>query len=130
MKTSCGSDPTYESLDPVSKKINWSQHPLQDPIDKGRSVFIFLPPLTLGKVYVQWAIACRCWWHTELFWLFGKSYTRIHGIVSHGGKTILLGLKGKWLIKQELRGSLSNVLVDEASAVEVRVDGDGDLTVT
>ena len=39
LKVSSGSDPTYESLDPVSKVVNWSQHPLQDPIHKGRSVF-------------------------------------------------------------------------------------------
>ena len=41
-KIACGSAPTYESLDPVSKVVNWPQHPLQDPIDKGRSVFILL----------------------------------------------------------------------------------------
>ena len=46
---SCGSDPTYESLDPVTKVVNWSQHPLQHPIHKGRSIFIRLP--TIDQVY-------------------------------------------------------------------------------
>ena len=75
LKVSSGSDPTYESLDPVSKVVNWSQHPLQDPIDKGRSVFKQSPGIIGIEVYVQWAILCRRWRHTDLFWLFGKSYT-------------------------------------------------------
>ena len=39
LKVSSGSDPTYESLDPVSPAVHWSQHPLQDPIHTDRSVF-------------------------------------------------------------------------------------------
>ena len=52
----CVSDPTYESPDPVSKVVNWSQHPLQDPIHKGRSVFKQSPSSIGIQVYVQWAI--------------------------------------------------------------------------
>ena len=52
MKTSCGSDPTYESLDEISKVVNWSQNPLQDPIDKGRSTYI--GSLDLALVDSQW----------------------------------------------------------------------------
>ena len=63
LKVSSGSDPTYESLDPVSKVVNWSQHPLQDPIHKGRSVFKQSPGIIGMEVYVQWAILCRRWRH-------------------------------------------------------------------
>ena len=63
----CGSDPTYESLDPVSKVVNWSQHPLQDPIHKGRSVFKQSPGIIGMEVYVQWAILCRRWRHGTFY---------------------------------------------------------------
>ena len=38
--------------------VNRSQHPLQDPIDKGRSVFKQSPGIIGIEVYVQWAILC------------------------------------------------------------------------
>ena len=81
--------PTYEPLDPVSKVVNWSQHPLQDPIHKGRTKFTQVYVSGTGKVYVQWAILCRRWQH-------GTFHTTSE---IHGGKTILLGLKGKWFTK-------------------------------
>ena len=56
LKISSGStDSTYESLDPVSKVVNWSQHPLLDPIHEGRSKFTQVY-VSFGKVYVQRAI--------------------------------------------------------------------------
>ena len=64
----CGSDPTYESLDPVSKVVNWSQHLLQDPIHKGRSVFKQSPSSIGIQVYVKWAGGMNCY----SLWLFGK----------------------------------------------------------
>ena len=78
-KIYCCSYSPYEFSDEVNKTINWSQHPLQYPINKDRSIFISLPPLTLGKVYVQWAIACRRWWH--------KSFTVSSEIT--GGRVVL-----------------------------------------
>ena len=65
-KISCGSSPTYESPDIVSKGVNWSQHPLQDPIHTGSSVFKQTSSSIGIQVYVQWAILCRCWRHTDL----------------------------------------------------------------
>ena len=63
LKVSSGSDPTYESLDPVSPAVHWSQHPLQDPIHTDRSVFKQSPSGIGIQVYVKWAILCRRWRH-------------------------------------------------------------------
>ena len=47
--------------------VNWSQHPLQDPIHKGRSVFHQSPGIIGIEVYVQWAILCRRWRHGTFY---------------------------------------------------------------